>query len=89
MATASKWLPIDERTWRYEDGGVRFFLLAGTRRALLVDSGMTVHDAYDLVREVTELPVALFKTPCDIDHVGSNAQFDEVWVSPMELVHPH
>ena len=68
---------------------MRFFLLAGTRRALLVDSGMTVHDAYDLVREVTELPVALFNTHCDIDHVGSNAQFDEVWVSPMELVHPH
>ena len=85
---AAFWTPIDDSTWRYEDGGVRFFLLAGSRCALLVDSGMTVHNAYDLAKEITDLPIALFNTHCDIDHVGSNDQFDEVWVSPMELVHP-
>ncbi len=31
---------IDERTVRIEDGGVRFFLLEGTEKALLVDTGM-------------------------------------------------
>lgn len=85
---ATSWTPIDDRTWCYEDGGVRFFLLAGSKRALLVDSGMTVHNARDLASEVTDLPLSLFNTHCDIDHVGSNGQFDEVWASPVELVHP-
>ncbi len=31
---------IDERSWRMEEEGVRFFLLTGTERALLIDSGM-------------------------------------------------
>ena len=84
----SGWCTIDEHTWRYEDGGVRFFLLTGSERALLVDSGMTVHNARELAGELTALPIALFNTHCDRDHVGSNDEFDEVWISPMELVHP-
>lgn len=86
--TTASWIPIDDRTWRYEDGGVRFFLLVGTTDALLVDSGMTVHNARELAEQITDLPIALFNTHCDRDHVGSNEQFDEVLVSPMELVHP-
>ena len=79
---------IDERTWCLDEGGVRFFLLAGDERALLVDSGMFTHDARDRAAQLVDLPLSLFNTHCDMDHVGSNEQFDEVWVSPMELVHP-
>ena len=89
MAQTGSWTAIDERTWRFDEEGVRFFLLAGTNRALLLDSGMRTHDARDLAAQLTDLPISLFNTHCDPDHVGSNAQFDEVWVSPMELVHPH
>ena len=32
-----QWTTIDERTWCYDEGGVRFFLLAGSERALLLD----------------------------------------------------
>lgn len=83
-----EWTTIDERTWCFDEGGVRFFLLAGAERALLVDSGMQAHNARDLAEQLTDLPITLFNTHCDRDHVGSNAQFDEVWLSPMELVHP-
>ena len=79
---------IDHRTWCLDEGGVRFFLLVGDERALLVDSGMRTHDARDRAAQLTDLPIALFNTHCDMDHVGSNEQFEEVWVSPMELVHP-
>ena len=40
-------IKINDNTWRIEDGGVRFFLLTGTQKALLVDSGMNVHNAKD------------------------------------------
>lgn len=79
---------IDSRTWQFDEQGVRFFLLAGDERALLVDSGMQTHDARDLAERVCSVPISLFHTHCDRDHVGSDAQFDEVMVSPMELVHP-
>ena len=35
---------MNENSWRIEDNGVRFFLLAGTERALLIDTGMNAHD---------------------------------------------
>lgn len=82
------WTALDERTWCYDEGGVRFFLVAGSERAALIDSGMRTHDARDLAGQLTSLPLMLVHTHCDIDHVGSDAQFDEIWVSPAELVHP-
>ncbi|MBR2682987.1 MAG: MBL fold metallo-hydrolase [Atopobiaceae bacterium] len=85
---AEGWVSIDHRTWRYEDDGVRFFLLTGSARALLIDSGMHVHTARELATELTNLPLSLFNTHCDRDHTGSNDEFDEVWVSLSELVHP-
>ena len=41
-------IQVNEDTWRIEEGGVRFFLLAGKECALLVDSGMMVHNARGL-----------------------------------------
>ena len=38
-------IPMNENTWRIEDGGVRFFLLAGEEKALLIDSGMNLKNA--------------------------------------------
>lgn len=82
------WIQIDGRTWRYEDRGVRFFLLTGDERALLLDSGMTVDNARELAEELTTLPLALLNTHADRDHVAGNAAFERIYVSPCELVHP-
>lgn len=86
------WIKINETTYRYEDKGVRFFLLTGTEYALLIDSGMQVHNAKELAQEVTSLPIRLFNTHADPDHVGSNEEFDTVMMNPAELVNyrkPH
>ena len=66
---------IDRDSWRIEDSGVRFFLLTGTERALLVDSGRSVHNARDIAAGLTDLPISLLNTHGDMDHVGSNDQF--------------
>ncbi|MBQ8972065.1 MAG: MBL fold metallo-hydrolase, partial [Clostridia bacterium] len=65
-------IQINENTWRIEDGGVRFFLLAGSERALLIDSGMNVHNARDIASDITQLPISLLNTHADRDHIGSN-----------------
>ena len=41
-------IKINENTWRFEDDGVRFFLLCGTEKAALIDSGMNTPDARNL-----------------------------------------
>lgn len=77
-------IKISDGTWRIEDGGVRFFLLAGTERALLIDSGMSLRNARDIAASLTELPVSLLNTHADMDHVGSNAQFETFYMHPAE-----
>lgn len=77
-------IQIGSDSWRIEDSGVRFFLLAGTERALLVDSGRSVHNARDIAGSLTDLPIGLLNTHGDMDHVGSNAQFDAFYMHPDE-----
>ena len=77
-------IQIHENTWRIEDGGVRLFLLAGTEKALLIDSGMNLNNARDIAAGLTDLPLSLLNTHADRDHIGSNEQFDSFYMHPAE-----
>ena len=76
--------PIDEQTWSFEEPGVRFFLLTGTERALLIDSGMQTRNAKELAAGLTSLPLSLLNTHADLDHMGSNDAFDSFYMNPAE-----
>ena len=80
-------IQINADTWRVEDSGVRFFLLAGAEQALLIDSGMSVHDARDIAESLTNLPLMLLNTHADMDHVGSNGQFERFYMHPDDEPH--
>ena len=75
---------IDENTWSMEEPGVRFFLLAGEKKALLIDSGMQMRNAKELAGELTDLPIELINTHADPDHVGSNDEFEWFYMNPAE-----
>ena len=75
---------VNEDTWIIEEGGVRFFLLKGTEKALLIDSGMMIRNARDIAASLTDLPVSLLNTHADMDHIGSIAQFDSFYMHPDE-----
>ena len=77
-------IPINESTWRIEDGGVRLFLLAGSEKALLIDSGMNLHTAREVAAELTSLPLSLLNTHADRDHIGSNEEFESFYMHPAE-----
>lgn len=77
-------IKIDDNTWRIEDGHVRFFLLAGEKKALLIDSGMQVYNAREIAESLVDLPVELLNTHADMDHVGSNDEFDSFYMNPAE-----
>ena len=73
-----------ENTWAELDVGVRIFLLTGQDKALVIDTGMNGLDIHRLVAEHTGLPYQLLNTHADRDHIGSNAQFDELYMHPSE-----
>ena len=75
---------IDAETWRIEDGFVRFFVLSGTERALLVDTGATAPDARAIAESLTSLPLTLLNTHADPDHTSGNAAFEKACMSPDE-----
>ena len=81
MANAIK---INENTWRIEDGGVRFFLFCGAKKAALIDTGMNAKNAKEIAEDLTDLPLILINTHGDPDHISGNGAFEKVYMSPEE-----
>lgn len=77
-------IKINDNTWRIEDTGVRFFLLEGTQKALLIDTGMKCPDAKEIALSITKLPLELLNTHADPDHISGNAKFEKFYMSPNE-----
>ncbi|MCQ2241644.1 MBL fold metallo-hydrolase [Treponema sp.] len=77
-------IKMNENTWRFEENGVRFFLLTGEKEALLIDTGMMIGKAREAALEITELPLKLLNTHADPDHIGSNKEFEEFYMNPKE-----
>ena len=77
-------IQINGNTWRIEDNGVRFFLLTGTEKALLIDSGMNTPNAKQIAESITKLPVMLLNTHADPDHISGNGSFDYFYMHPDE-----
>lgn len=57
---------------------VKSYLVEGTERAALLDTGIGVGDIAALVAELTDLPVTVVTTHAHWDHVGGHRLFDDV-----------
>lgn len=57
---------------------VTAFLVAGTERAVLFDSGLGVAEIGRVVRRLTPLPVTVVNSHTHFDHVGGNHGFTDV-----------
>ncbi len=77
-------VPIDGDTWRIENGEVRCFLLRGTKKALLIDTGMTIRHVRQIAEALAALPVELLNTHSDGDHTGCNGQFEYFYMHPAD-----
>lgn len=78
-----KIIQIDQQMWRIEEPNVRFFLLTGDKKALLIDSGMEVN-AKEIAQSLTTLPIELLNTHADRDHIASNDEFESFYMNPAE-----
>jgi hydroxyacylglutathione hydrolase len=55
-------------------------LVIGTKKAMLVDTGMGIGDLARVIKSLTSLPVIVVNTHGHPDHAGGNSNFDEVWL---------
>lgn len=54
------------------------YLILGERSALLFDTGLGIGDIRGVVRQLTTLPVSVLNSHTHFDHVGGNADFNDV-----------
>jgi glyoxylase-like metal-dependent hydrolase (beta-lactamase superfamily II) len=75
---------IFENTWQIEDAGVRIFILAGRKRALVIDTGRSGCDVRKATESITHLPYDLLNTHADPDHIAGNQAFPTFFMHPSE-----
>ena len=77
-----------EDTYIIMDNGVRCFLMIGSERAMLVDTGFgQAGSLRAAVESLTDKPVMLVNTHGDNDHIGHNAEFDVTYMHPSEMAY--
>lgn len=80
--TASK---VSPRVTRITDlSGTHFYLVEGTRRAAVIDTGVGCGDPLATVRALTDKPVFAIITHGHLDHAMGAASFDEAYMSPKD-----
>ena len=73
---------INENTWAFSEFGLSsMYLLTGTEKALLIDTGLGSGNLAEEIRKMTDLPLVTVITHGHIDHAGSAGFFDEVYIS--------
>ena len=82
--------PLDDDLWMISvgkgRGGVHCYLLQGTKRAVVIDTGLGLMDLKAITEELTDKPVEVINTHCHLDHISRNYQFDTVYMHPEEEV---
>lgn len=76
---------IDETTYRFTEKllgvPVYMYLLLGTDRALLIDTGYGFTDVPSAIRQITSLSLTVVNTHGHMDHVHGNHLYPEVYLS--------
>src|SRR5688572_30741691 len=63
---------------------VKSYLVVGSGRAVLIDTGMGVGDISNVARSLTKLPVSVINSHAHWDHIGGNWRFSEIAIHRSE-----
>ena len=61
------------------------YLVVGSERALLFDTGMGIASIADVVGQLTDLPVTVLNSHTHMDHIGGNAEFGAIMAMDTEF----
>lgn len=73
-------IQLPDGTIQIEEDFVRSFLITGSEKALLLDTGNGTGDLKALCESLTDLPITLLNSHADRDHLGCNLQFDAAYM---------
>jgi hydroxyacylglutathione hydrolase len=62
------------------------YLVEGTRKAMLIDTGTRVKNLDSIVRRITKKPLTVVITHAHGDHAGNIKFFKEIWMHPADTV---
>lgn len=65
----------------YEDFQTTMYLICGSEKACLIDTGYGGGDLLGVIRSLTDLPLIVVNTHGHIDHVMGNRLFDRVYMN--------
>ena len=75
---------IDDKTYAISEYGhwekVHSFLLIGTDKAALIDTGLGIDLIKRVTGQLTGLPIIVITTHVHADHIGSHAEFKDIYV---------
>lgn len=72
--------------WSFEEEMTRAFLIVGTKRKLMIDSGWGAFDYPKEIQNISDKPLIYVNTHSDNDHIGATKQFQaSAWIHPLEL----
>lgn len=76
---------LNEQTWCIEEydetASAYMYLLTGTEKALLIDTGFGTIPLREICEKLTSLPVTVALTHGHVDHIGGTGAFEEVWLA--------
>lgn len=55
------------------------YLIVGSEKAILFDTGMGLDSIQSVVKQLTPLPVSVINSHTHYDHIGGNADFDKIY----------
>lgn len=61
------------------------YLLLGTNKAVLIDTGLGVSSIKDVIDVLTELPLSVITTHAHWDHIGGHNLFEDISVHALEV----
>ncbi len=82
MSYTHELIKIDDNLYCIKDvQSINKYLIIGTEKALLFDTGFGFTDFKDIIKQVTDLPYFVVDSHSDVDHASGNFLFDEVHIS--------
>ena len=79
---------IDDKTYAISEYGhwekVHSFLLLGTKKAALIDTGLGIDSIKRITDQLTKLPIDVVTTHVHADHIGSHGEFNNLYVHETE-----
>ena len=89
VISGQKWYTVTElapKTWVIDDHGAdNMYLVEGSEKALLIDTGLGAADLESTIKKFTGKPVLVVNTHGHPDHSGANYQFDKIYVHQADI----